>query len=245
MENSLELHLQYWGQNVFQVPFENKGEESSSTFVDSGILCSLGLTGWGKWMGASNTWFPATFPASPQVKLQSLHSRVIISLRRSYHQSPETVLFWAEEWWDKKKKKKKSHVQLGASQETSTNKLSLSQNKRMSSTCKRTRKGRMAKSKPMQTATDSPDPLWLSGGPHRPCIQRRETGGKRRSCDVSGLLKGFRYLWSRLAKRWETELGFSSMGGVSIYYGAFMTKKSKNNQEKSLNYKWSYGRSSQ
>lgn len=107
MENSLELHLQYWGQNVFQVPFENKGEESSSTFVDSGILCSLGLTGWGKWMGASNTWFPATFPASPQVKLQSLHSRVIISLQRSYHQSPETVLFWAEEWWDKKKKKKK------------------------------------------------------------------------------------------------------------------------------------------
>lgn len=45
MKESSQLHLQYWGQNVFQMPFENKSELSSGTFADIGILCSLGLTG--------------------------------------------------------------------------------------------------------------------------------------------------------------------------------------------------------
>lgn len=66
MEISSQLHMQYWGQNVFETPFANKGELSCSTLEDSGILCSLGLAGEeNEWvLPMHDSWQP--FPPAPR-----------------------------------------------------------------------------------------------------------------------------------------------------------------------------------
>lgn len=66
MEDSSQLHMQYWGQNVFEMPSENKGELSCSTLEDSGILCSLGLAGEeNEWvLPMHDSWQP--FPPAPR-----------------------------------------------------------------------------------------------------------------------------------------------------------------------------------
>lgn len=77
---------------------------------------------WGKWMGASNAWFLAAFPTSPQGELQSLQSRVLVSVGSTHSQSPGTVLLAAEERWDQKEEERR-HVRLETNREMSPNKF--------------------------------------------------------------------------------------------------------------------------
>lgn len=81
----------------------------------------LRLGRWGKWIGASNAWFLAAFPTSPQGELQSLHNRVLLSVGSTHNQSPGTVLLATEERWDQKEERR--HVWLETNRERSPNKF--------------------------------------------------------------------------------------------------------------------------
>lgn len=140
---------------------------------------------WGKWMGASNAFFLAAFPTSPQGELQSLQNRVLVSVGSTHSQSPGTVLLAAEERWDQKEEERR-HVRLETNREMSPNKFPQSL-REWAARASALGKGEWLRAslRTQPWLCEIPPAFWLS-----PQAMRWDVRQWKWSCDVPGLLYG-------------------------------------------------------